>query len=89
MYHSKYVFQNNFGCPKTSVDLNISIRQNTYICPNIYLYIRASIFLKKSFKIQPNEFKSHCTQSRDTTETIESGPLCTTDLFQNKSAAYF
>ena len=22
---------------------------------------------------------------RDTTETIESGPLCTTDLFQNKS----
>ena len=22
-------------------------------------------------------------------ETIESGPLCITDLFQNKSAAYF
>ena len=26
---------------------------------------------------------------RDTTETIESGPLCITDLFQNKSVAYF
>ena len=27
--------------------------------------------------------------TRDTTETIESGPLCITDLFQNKSVAYF
>ena len=27
--------------------------------------------------------------TRDTTETIESGPLCSTDLFQNKSVAYF
>ena len=26
---------------------------------------------------------------RDTTESIESGPLCITDLFQNKSVAYF
>ena len=25
---------------------------------------------------------------RDLTETIESGPLCITDLFQNKSVAY-
>ena len=27
--------------------------------------------------------------SRDTTETIESGPLCITDLFQDKSVAYY
>ena len=27
-------------------------------------------------------------ETRDTTETIESGPLCITDLFQNKSVAY-
>ena len=27
--------------------------------------------------------------TRDTTETIEPGPLCITDLFQNKSVAYF
>ena len=26
---------------------------------------------------------------RDTTETIESGPLFITDLFQNKPVAYF
>ena len=28
-------------------------------------------------------------RGRDTTETIESGPLCIKDLFQNKSVAYF
>jgi len=27
--------------------------------------------------------------SRDLREAIESGPLCITDLFQNKSVAYF
>ena len=26
---------------------------------------------------------------RDARETIESGPLCITDLFKNKSVAYF
>ena len=28
-------------------------------------------------------------KTRDLRETIESGPLCITDLFQNKSVAYF
>ena len=28
-------------------------------------------------------------EDRDLGETIESGPLCTTDLFKNKSVAYF
>ena len=28
-------------------------------------------------------------QFRDLGETIESGPLCITDLFKNKSVAYF
>ena len=30
-----------------------------------------------------------CLQSETLPETIESGPLCITDLFQNKSVAYF
>ena len=29
------------------------------------------------------------TLIRDTRETTESGPLCITDLFKNKSVAYF
>ena len=28
-------------------------------------------------------------ESRDLAETIESDPLCITELFQNKSVAYF
>ena len=28
-------------------------------------------------------------ESETLAETIESGPLCITDLFQNKSVAYF
>ena len=32
---------------------------------------------------------SFCTTYRDLAETIESGPLCITDLFKNKSVAYF
>ena len=28
-------------------------------------------------------------KNRDLRETIEYGPLCITDLFQNKSVAYF
>ena len=31
----------------------------------------------------------HLVSNRDHRETIESGPLCITDLFQNKSVAYF
>ena len=31
----------------------------------------------------------YLTAARDLRETIESGPLCITDLFQNKSIAYF
>ena len=30
-----------------------------------------------------------CIRIRDLAETIESGPLFITDLFQNKSVAYF
>ena len=34
--------------------------------------------------------KSHPSLHTETlAETIESGPLCITDLFQNKSVAYF
>ena len=29
------------------------------------------------------------TEARDAKETIESGPLCITDLFKNKLVAYF
>ena len=32
-------------------------------------------------------YKNKLLSARDTTETIESGSLCITDLFQNKSAA--
>ena len=39
------------------------------------------LFWKKQKMIE------EATISRDTTETIESGPLCITDLFQNKSVA--
>ena len=35
------------------------------------------------------KFSDKLTLSRDLRETIESGPLCITDLFQNKSVAYF
>jgi hypothetical protein len=35
------------------------------------------------------EWNADWALHRDTTETIESGPLCITDLFQNKSVAYF
>ena len=38
------------------------------------------IFLKLSMNIVGN---------RDQAETIESGPLCISDLFKNKSVAYF
>ena len=44
-------------------------------------------FLKnpKAILFLQNSWSRH----RDLTETIESGPLCITDLFQNKSVAYF
>ena len=31
----------------------------------------------------------HCPIGRDLAETTESRPICITDLFQNKSVAYF
>ena len=34
-------------------------------------------------------YKNKLLSARDTTETIESGSLCITDLFQNNSVAYF
>ena len=34
-------------------------------------------------------FELSLINPRDTIETIESGPLCITDLFKNKSVAYF
>ena len=45
----------------------------------LYFNVPSSITLIVLFNMGP----------RDTTETIESGPLCITDLFQNKSVAYF
>ena len=33
--------------------------------------------------------KNSTCHSETLAETLESGPLCITDLFQNKSAAYF
>ena len=33
--------------------------------------------------------QNYSVTHRDTTETTESGPLCITDFFQNKSVAYF
>ena len=35
-----------------------------------------------------NNFRGY-VQPETLPETIESGPLCITDLFQNKSVAYF
>ena len=32
---------------------------------------------------------SRSVMNRDLGETVESGPLCITDLFKNKSVAYF
>ena len=36
-----------------------------------------------------SKFLSAKIKARDLRETIESGPLCITDLFQNRSVAYF
>ena len=43
--------------------------------------------LRKNFLFCPIFKAMH--EIRDLRETIESGPLCIIDLFQNKSVAYF
>ena len=58
-----------------SGEINTSVPNTTllYIVANVSMF-----FLKQTI-----------VSNRDLAETIESGPLCTTDLFKNKSVAYY
>ena len=51
--------------------------------------IALSLCLKSFFLYNSVGFPQFMLIPRDLRETIESGPLCITDLFQNKSVAYF
>ena len=51
----------------------------------IKIYFRA---VRRSENLSPF-FGRNMVGIRDLRETIESGPLCITNLFQNKSVAYF
>jgi hypothetical protein len=54
-------------------------------------------FFAQMFELNSNQNSAHNSsaiyvpyvESETLPETIESGPLCITDLFQNKSVAYF
>ena len=66
------------------------LKSHQYVFVQIYVLnlIQLKVYnLSKNFLFCPIFKTMH--EIRDLRETIESGPLCITDLFQNKSVAYF
>ena len=68
-------------CTRPKIHLNIAR-------PKDGLHLINSVFVSAHFFSSGTKCNLILGLARDTTETIESGTLCITDLFQNKSVAY-